>query len=62
MDMQTELKEEEFFNHELSRVDMRLVEAPLGLLRNFNVLRLKEGIKRCVITNFSENSRHHKGT
>jgi GxxExxY protein len=32
---------------------MRLAEAPLGLLLNFNVKLLKDGIKKCAISNFS---------
>lgn len=35
---------------------MRLTEAPLGLLLNFNVRLLKEGIRKFVISNFSARS------
>jgi GxxExxY protein len=35
---------------------MKLAEAPLGLLINFNVPILKDGIKKCAITNFSASS------
>ena len=32
---------------------MKLAEAPIGLLINFNVPILKQGIKKCAITKFS---------
>ena len=32
---------------------MKLAEAPLGLILNFNVKLLKDGIRKCAITNFS---------
>ena len=35
---------------------MRLAEAPIGLVINFNVKLLKEGIRKCAITNFSAGS------
>ena len=35
---------------------MKLAEAPLGLLINFNVRLLKDGIRKCAITNFSATS------
>ena len=35
---------------------MKLVEAPLGLLLNFNVKLLKDGIKKCALSNFSAHS------
>jgi GxxExxY protein len=35
---------------------MKLAEAPLGLLLNFNVKLLTEGIKKCAISKFSARS------
>lgn len=35
---------------------MKLTESPLGLLLNFNVKLLVEGIKKFAISNFSANS------
>ncbi len=35
---------------------MRLAEAPIGLVINFNVKFLKDGIRKCAITKFSVNS------
>ncbi|MDC0358882.1 GxxExxY protein [Oligoflexia bacterium] len=32
---------------------MKLAEAPLGLILNFNVELLKDGIRKCTISNFS---------
>jgi len=35
---------------------MRLAEAPIGLIINFNVKLFKDGIKKCDFTNFSASS------
>lgn len=35
---------------------MKLAEAPIGLIINFNVLLLKDGINKCAISNFSAHS------
>ena len=33
--------------------EMHLAEAPIGLIINFNVKLLKDGIKKCAISDFS---------